>query len=64
MNLCERYTGLSCVDGSCPIANREEYEERCIPVIDGCKDCHLCKGCEDCIFDSTEYCKEVAIPKT
>lgn len=25
---CKSYCGLSCIDGTCPIANREEYEER------------------------------------
>lgn len=25
--ICKDYVGTACVDGSCPIANREEYEE-------------------------------------
>ena len=29
---CRNYVGVACVDGSCPSANREEYEERYMPV--------------------------------
>ena len=29
---CPQYVGVACVDGTCPVANREEYEERGIPV--------------------------------
>jgi hypothetical protein len=25
---CPEYCGVACIDGSCPIANREEYAER------------------------------------
>ena len=54
---CHSYCGVACVDGSCPIANREEYEERCIPTIEKCDDCHLYKGCEDCCFENEpQYC--------
>ena len=30
---CPDYVGVACVDGTCPIANCEEYAERCMPVI-------------------------------
>lgn len=36
---CKNYVGVACVDGSCPIANAEEYEERCMDVIKKCDDC-------------------------
>ena len=58
---CKNYVGVSCVDGSCPIANaeeREEREERCMDVIRKCKDCWMYKGCEDCGLNGTEYCEE------
>lgn len=58
MKQCKSYVGLACVDGSCPTANRKEYEERCIPVIGSCKDCWLYKGCEDCALHGTEHCEE------
>ena len=53
---CRNYCGVACVDGTCPMANREEYEERCIPVVTSCKNCFYYKGCEDCCFNGTEYC--------
>lgn len=56
MKRCKSYTGLACIDGTCPIANREEYEERCYPVVNSCKECHFYKGCEDCYFAETELC--------
>ena len=53
---CTQYTGVACIDGTCPMANKEEYEERCIPTIKSCKECHYNEGCKDCYFDRTEYC--------
>jgi hypothetical protein len=47
---------LACVDGTCPKANAEEYEERCMDVISDCDDCFYYKGCEDCAFVGAEYC--------
>lgn len=56
MKVCKGYCGIVCVDGSCPKANQEEYEERCMNVIKNCKDCPFYKGCEDCVFFDTQYC--------
>lgn len=53
---CKAYVGLACVDGTCPIANSEEYEEYCIPVVTRCEDCSCYKGCDDCALLGTEYC--------
>lgn len=53
---CKDYVGVACVDGTCPVANREEYEERCYPVTKNCRECWLYKGCEDCALAGTEYC--------
>ena len=47
---CPSYTGVACVDGSCPIANREEYIEYGVPVINSCDECSSYKGCEDCAW--------------
>ena len=55
---CPGYVGVSCVDGSCPVANQEEYEERGIPLIKACKDCSMYRGCEDCGLYGTEYCQK------
>lgn len=59
MEHCKSYVGVSCVDGTCPIANMEEYEERCMDVLKKCKDCWLYKGCEDCALYGTEHCEKV-----
>lgn len=60
MKYCKQYCGVACIDGSCPKANRDEYEERCYDVIKNCKECHRYKGCEDCYFDGTKDCvKEI-----
>lgn len=56
MRICYGYVGLTCVDGSCPIANMEKYEDCCMPVIKKCEDCSFYKGCEDCAVFDTEYC--------
>lgn len=55
---CSRYVGAACVDGTCPMARAEEYEERCMPVIKRCKDCVYYEGCEDCALAGTAYCEQ------
>ena len=56
MKICQGYVGLACVDGSCPKANAEEYEERCMDVVKNCNDCHYYKGCDDCALFNTAHC--------
>lgn len=46
--ICPNYVGISCVNGSCPKANIEMYEEYGIPCVHSCKECTYYKGCEDC----------------
>lgn len=53
---CKSYVGVSCIDGSCPRAIAEEYEEMSIPEVT-CGDCYCYKGCEDCGLYGTEYCE-------
>lgn len=53
---CPDYVGIACVDGSCPIANSDEYEERCMDVIKKCDDCFCYRGCKDCALAGTKYC--------
>lgn len=50
MEICERFSADECVNGHCPIANRDEYAERGMDVIESCSDCSVWKGCEACIF--------------
>jgi len=55
--ICPEYVGVACIDGTCPKANKDEYEERCIPIVNNCRECHRYKGCEDCVFQgNSEYC--------
>lgn len=53
---CKGYCGVACIDGSCPMANREEYAERGYDIVNSCNDCHYYNGCEDCAFEGTEMC--------
>jgi hypothetical protein len=52
---CRNYVGVACVDGSCPMANRDEYAERGYDITHNCDECVYHKGCEDCAMDGT-YC--------
>lgn len=47
---CPSYTGVACVNGSCPIANGDTYIEYGVPVVWSCDDCSAYKGCEDCCW--------------
>ena len=55
---CKNYVGVTCVNGNCPAANREEYEEIYIPLAKRCKQCFYYRyiGCEDCALAGTKYC--------
>lgn len=51
---CDKYVGVRCVDGTCPIILANEYPEiygydKCT-----CEDCYAYKGCEDCMFMSDD----------
>lgn len=54
--ICGSYVGVSCVDGSCPIALADEYAVCGMDVVRECRDCWFNKGCEDCALRGTEYC--------
>lgn len=56
MKICKKYVGVACIDGSCPMANADEYEERCMDVVKKCDDCFYYEGCFDCFFADTEHC--------
>lgn len=53
---CEGYVGVTCVDGGCPMANRDEYAERGYDVVHSCDECIYYKDCEDCALEGTEHC--------
>ena len=54
--VCSCYCGVACVDGNCPIANRDEYYERGMDVPHSCEDCYRYEGCDDCAFFGTDIC--------
>lgn len=54
---CGDYVGVTCVNGFCPIANREEYAERGYDVIYNCNECPFYNGCKDCALFDTELCE-------
>lgn len=55
---CKNYVGVSCVDGNCPIAKKDDYFEVHIPLYKDCMNCYMNKGCEDCALYGTQYCTE------
>ena len=61
MSRCKNYVGLTCVNGNCPIALREEYEEYGMDVIKSCEDCPYYKGCEDCGLSGTGECDKEGV---
>lgn len=56
MEICHGYCGVACIDGSCPIALRDEYAERGYYVVHSCDECSYYQGCEDCAFDGDSRC--------
>ena len=56
--ICGEYVGVSCVDGSCPIANADTYAEYGVDVIRRCEDCWMRRGWEDCMFYGTDLCPD------
>ena len=52
---CRDYGGVACVNGRCPAAIREKYEEECIPVVIRCHNCFFYRGCEDCALADTDW---------
>lgn len=55
-DICSNYCGVACVDGNCPIALADKYQEVGMDVIRDCSFCIFYKGCEDCCFYGTEFC--------
>lgn len=47
---CDKYVGVTCVDGNCPITLANEYPEIYANDMIICEDCYAYKGCEDCMF--------------
>lgn len=56
MERCPDYVGRACVDGTCPLIDRDEEGEYIRPIVESCDECGLYKGCEDCALADTEHC--------
>lgn len=54
--ICPDYCCSSCVNGECPKANQEKYEEYGCDVIKDCGECGYYEGCDNCDFNNTENC--------
>lgn len=51
------YVGLRCIDGTCPMAWAEEYEERGMDVVRSCRDCPEIPSCASCYFQGDDTCE-------
>ena len=56
MKICRDYVGISCVDGTCPMANPPEHMEAARFSRKTCRSCFSYEGCRDCALAGTEYC--------
>lgn len=54
--ICNSYVCVSCIDGTCPMANSEIRMEYGIPFINNCNECSYYKGCSGCDLFNTECC--------
>lgn len=55
--MCADYVGITCIDGTCPKANIDEYMERDYDVVRECYDCSHYYGCEECYWYRDDQCK-------
>ena len=58
MERCPHYVGLACVDGSCPMIDRDDEGGYVRPIVESCDECGRYQGCADCAMEDTEYCIE------
>lgn len=56
IKVCSDWCGSDCVNGSCPVANFQEFQERCYPLVHSCSECYLVKSCDSCIFEGSNDC--------
>lgn len=50
-NRCSDYMGDVCMNGSCPMWQREQKHR-----IKSCDDCHFKRSCDDCYFYKDNQC--------
>ena len=56
MNYCSAWCGQDCVNGSCPMANFAEFQDRGYPLVYSCSECYEVKSCDSCIFEHSFDC--------
>jgi len=56
INFCFAWCGSDCVDGSCPVANFQERQDRCYDLVFSCSDCYVYRSCDSCIFAGSDIC--------
>lgn len=53
METCSDYVGATCVNGSCPNALNEDFED--FETV-SCEECPYNAGCTDCTLADTDMC--------
>lgn len=56
---CVNYVGPTCVDGGCPMAQRDGFP---CPGAADCENCFYYGGCADCALACTEHCEKEVYP--
>lgn len=56
MEFCTSYVGVSCIDGSCPMAQSDRNGFSVKESMHICLECWHYKGCEDCALNKTNMC--------
>lgn len=52
---------VRCIDGTCPVANREEYVERGFDTVRNCYECPEEMSCETCYHKGSNCCPEEGV---
>lgn len=53
---CERYLGVHCIDGSCPILLAEQFWKYDYEGPHSCEECWVYDGCKGCAWEDTSVC--------
>lgn len=56
VNWCSAWCGSDCIDGTCPIANFAERQDRCYDLVSSCSECYVDKTCDSCVFQGSPIC--------
>lgn len=53
---CSAWVGQDCINGTCPIANFAERQDRGYDLVYSCSECYEVKSCDSCIFEHSSDC--------